>query len=318
MIRNIKIVTLGFLTISASLSTIYSFNNFFTDLNSANLLLSGISAFFLLILITLNVFFIRDLFKIGLIVFLASAAPFILSYSLVSKVTIVGGALFFFFLMVASQRGARILINSLKIRFFAVASFVVPKAITGLLIFLTVLFFANYFDFENGALDERINQVIINYLVNSSEPIVRIFLPGFSADQTTSEFLTLVVKDRIKSIEPDFDRLLPAVQTQLLETVSQQLTASLQARVGLFDAEKSLSDNFFNLTTQYLDNSSKNYKLIFSIALSLLIFLVLKGITSLLSWLVELVAFIIFKFLLILNFAYISLESRSQEHITLS
>ena len=47
-------------------------------------------------------------------------------------------------------------------------------------------------------------------------------------------------------------------------------------------------------------------------------FLTVKGIAALLLWPLEAIAFLIFKFALVTNFAHVALENRSREFIVLS
>ena len=49
-----------------------------------------------------------------------------------------------------------------------------------------------------------------------------------------------------------------------------------------------------------------------------LVFFSLKGIVALFYWLIELLAFLVFKFLLTIRFAHVSAEMRSREFISLS
>ncbi|MEK7086759.1 MAG: hypothetical protein AAB935_00685, partial [Patescibacteria group bacterium] len=67
----------------------------------------------------------------------------------------------------------------------------------------------------------------------------------------------------------------------------------------------------------YIKNFPPNFTAVFGIVTALVFFAILKSVAVLFYWLVEIVALIVFKILLISGFAYISIENRSREFILL-
>lgn len=314
-----KVLILGVLTIAASIVAIYGFNHFLVGFQSRFFLLGLVGAIFLLIMAILNVFFIKSFVKIITIGVFAAGIPLVLFYPGIDIVLIAGAVLFFLFLMEASRRGHGAINNSLKMKFFLTAGSVLPKAVTGFLLFLAVIFFTHYYSVEGKKFNENINWAMVNQTVNASAPAINFFLPGFSADSSTDEILGLFVGKQVRSLVPDFERYMPEVQQRIFNEVFSSFKDNLQRTVGSVDGKKTLAENLYVfLAGRYLNNFSDMNKLIFAAVFTFLIFLVAKGATFLFNWLIEFLAFVCFKILIIVKFAYISLENRSREFVALT
>lgn len=313
-----KIFILTILTVAASFLAVYSFSRFLLDSQSSYFPLSLLGAVLFLIFVILDVFFIKSFPKIIFLSILASFAPLALFYPSIKLPLIIGAALFFIFLINAFKRGVGVIGNFLRLRFFTAASFALPKAVTGLLIFFALIFFTNYFNVDENKFNENINRLAINQIVIAGEPAVKIFLPKFSSELSADEFLKMLLNEQITSLVPDFERYLPAVRERIFNETFNGFKERLEKVVGTIEGDEPLSESLYFVFERYLDGLPETTRLIFAVVFTFVVFLLIKGIVSLFHWLIESLAFLIFKILIISGFAYISLENRSREFVALT
>ena len=79
-----------------------------------------------------------------------------------------------------------------------------------------------------------------------------------------------------------------------------------------------VKDVLFSLVKQKVENFSEKTRSYFGLIVILIFFSTFKGIFGAFGWFIRFCAFLLYKILLILGFAYISVESRSREFILLS
>ena len=91
------------------------------------------------------------------------------------------------------------------------------------------------------------------------------------------------------------------------ETLTGPLSESAPVNVVIYDQ-----------ISRYVSRLSPNTLTILGFVAALLLFFALKGFAALFYWLVILFAFVVFKFLVVIGFAYVNLETRSREYIMLS
>jgi hypothetical protein len=169
-----------------------------------------------------------------------------------------GGALVAFLVLSAAvTRGRQSLENSLKIRFFQVAKTVTPKAITGILIMVSILFYLNYFSW--GKFNDTLGRTFITQLLVGAEPAIRLWFPGVSFNQTVGDFLKAIAArevERVKlplvtrsetNFQLDVSQLPPAERERLETRVAGELQKSLEAIVGPLDPKESLTDGVYRL-----------------------------------------------------------------------
>ncbi|MDI6734141.1 MAG: hypothetical protein QMD50_01440 [Patescibacteria group bacterium] len=325
-----KIVILGVFAAGLNVAGVYFFNQFLITAESGNLILSLIAGILFLALIILQVFLIKSRFRLGLLMFVEAFAPVVLFYSRFTVFNeipfplVIGAVIFFVFLCVASMRGHRTLANSLKIKFWVVAKSVTPKATSGLLLFFAVLIYLNYFKWGN--FNETLGQRFVSESIRSSEAAIRIWIPNFSSNKPIGDTINDFIESQLKNMKADksgdlkvnFDQLPEAAQKIMIEEAAKGIKGYLGKTLSSFNVKDSLSDVVYRFLKNYAERLSATSKSMVGIVISLLIFFALKGIAALFYWFIELIGYLIFKFVLVTNFAHINLETRSREFVILS
>jgi hypothetical protein len=314
----IKIILVGILTIAASFGFAYFFNLSLITLQFRFLPLTIILAVAVLVLIILSIFYIKSFAKLTAIVFLSGVAVLAIFYPDFPLLAIIGSAVFFIILLSAYRRGSRMISNSLRLRFFLVAVSIVPRAVTAFLLFAALVFFNYYFDIDANRFNDDLNKIFISSIVKTSEPAIKIALPDFSAQNTGDEVLRAVLKKQIGNLVPDFDRYLPAVQERIFNESFADFKKNIEQQIGPIEGSRPFTETLRSLIKSYLDGFSDTGRLVFAIAFTFVLFFIIKGIAAIFYWLIELIAFILFKASIAAGFAYVSLENRSREFVALT
>lgn len=327
----LKIFFLGVLAALFSFSAIYSFNQFLLTSRFGYLGWSLVTSTGFLVMVILEVLFIKSLAKLNLLIFLQSVAPLLVfsarlfpkpSYLLLS-----GAGIFFLLLMMITSQGVRLIANSVKIRFFGLADIILPKAVTALLVFMSVILYLNYFEW--GKFNDRLGQASVDQILILSKPIVRFWFGDFSFNQSAGDFLKIISESQLKNLKPEligsqieeldlnFDRLSPQAKNVLIEQSAKELRITLEKKLGPIDLKEPINELVYHRIKDYINNLPVKSKSSLGFTIVLLIFLTIKGIVPIFYWLIGSIAFIVFKLLLLSGFAYITLESRSREFILL-
>jgi len=327
----LKLVMLGIVGIVSSFFAFYFFNKFLLTADYNFLLWSALIGIFLGVQVILNAFFIKKRSIAKTILFLEALAPlFLFSARIFSPVPsyslLIAAALFFLFVSRGFSRGHNAVKNGLKIKFFEVAKIITSKFFTGFIIFLSILVYAHYFEWGN--FNDNLGKGLTDYILSAAEPIVQIWFPKFSFNQTFGEFLEAAAKEQIQKanlnlnvqegVPFNFDRLPAGIRIQLLNETSAGIRSSIEKILGPVNNNDSIKDSIYLALKKYVNNLSDQIKSFLGIIVAFMIFLIIKSIAIFFYWLVELIAFIFFKFLIAVNFARIGFESRSREFIVLT
>ncbi|MDI6820656.1 MAG: hypothetical protein QMD65_00560 [Patescibacteria group bacterium] len=325
-----KVIILGIIIVLLGVAGVYCFNQFLITAESGNFILSLVASILFLTLVILQIFLVKSKSRLGFILFIEAFAPLAIFYSHFfpefSLPLLIGAVLFFVFMCSAAMKGYRILANSLKINFWVIAKSITPKATSGLLLFFAVLVYLNYFVWGN--FNEALGQRFISEFLRSGEPVIRIWIPNFSSEKSIGDTINIFAEKQIRSmnfdknsgIDPNtsFDQLSDDAKKSMIEDATHGFKSYLSKTLGLVNMKDSVSNVVYRFLENYMSQLSVANKSIIGIAISFFVFLTLKGIAFFFYWLIELIAFLIFKFLLAINFAHIGLETRSREFIVLS
>ncbi len=322
-----KIMILGILGIVASVASISGFNRLLIAGNYIYLWPTLIIFSVFLIISILQLFLIKSLYKLGIIVFLESAIPLLLFWDKIypqpSAILVSGAALAFVFLFFAARRSRKILENNIKIRFFETTRTFLPKIVTGFLIFFSVILYLNYFEWGNFTQD--IGRSAFSGVLAGSEPIVSMIVPGVSFQSTVRDFLkglatnelnktSISIPDVSSSSPETYFRFLPEKdQENFINQATDQLQNAMAAKFGKIDPNEKFSDFAYDVISKYSSDISSSSPWILPAIVILLFFFIIKGISMLLYWLISFIAFIFFKMLIVMGFTYFNLETRSRE-----
>ncbi len=328
-----KIFLLAVLGVIFIFTAVSTFNLFITTASGSYFLWAIVSSVLFLTLTVLQVFFIKSGVKLFFILFFESALTLIIFYKYLypkpSLILLSAPILLFIFLALAVNHGSKILSNSIKIHFIPVARTIIPKAVTGLLLFLVILVYLNYFEW--GRFNEKLGQALVNQTLIGSTPAFRIWTPQYSYNQTTQNFLEGIAENQLNRFKPklfndssfDFESFnfdnLPAEQKKLLiSQAAKELESTFEDLLGgPLNSNEPLNLAAYRLTKDYFKDLAPQAKSFLGIIIAAFLFFFLKGVAILFYWLIEFLSFILFKFLIAVGFAYVSLETRSREFVLL-
>jgi len=329
----IKITLLSLFAFLFSFGTIFFFVQFLEAARLPFLLLAFGGAVFALGMTLLNAVLIKNEIVVGIVALVQGFIPLALFgeriYPNPSLVLLGGSLLFGILLLLASLRGARALKQLMSVRFFQVSHIVTPRAITALLLFLSVLIYLAYFEW--GALSPAAGKIFVRGFVRSAVPVVRIWLPEFSADASVEETLTVLAETQLERtlVHPDlplpsnftgdFNQLPPSFRAQVIDSVVKNLKEGFEQTFGApLPMNVSISDAAYDLAAVRVERLSAGERTTLGIALAFSLFSLAKGITLFLSWVISLFAFLIFKLLVATGFAHVAEELRNREFVILS
>jgi len=313
---------------------ISSFNKFLVTVSGRELLWSLTFGVLFFVPVLLQVFFVKSRWRMTVLVFLETAVALLAFYRRVFGAEfplylVLGAAVFFLALLTASWRGQGELENGLTVRFWSVSRRVLPRAVGGFLLYLTVIFYLNYFVWGN--FNESLSRRMVSEALAASRPVVKLILSvDFVPTGPVGNFLDALAESELRRLEPgaldsgvsdiaiDFQRLPKDAQQRAVETASAALAKELQKFVGAFQTTEKIEDVVFRFAKNYVTGLSPSVQSSLRFIAAILFFFTLKGVALLLYWFIGLIGFIIFKFLLISGFAYITVESRGREFVMLS
>ena len=232
-----------------------------------------------------------------------------------------------FTLAAGVRHGAALLSNSVRIRFYEIAKNTLPKAVTGFLILVSVLVYLNYFEW--GRFNEDLGRALVNQSLAAGEPVLKVWLPAVSFGDTVQEFFESLAESRLRDMKPDivtrslseyqggFAELPPAEKEMLVQALAGELRASLEAVTGPLAADATMGDAVYQGFRGYVELLPAEMKAWGGALLALIVFMALKGLAFLFYWLIEGFTFIVFKLLLVTNFAHVATEMRAREFIVL-
>lgn len=264
-----------------------------------------------MVLILLQVLFIKSLKVQGLIVGLETAAlvaPFVLSWS---SALLLATALLFLFLFKAVKGGMGEMDNQIKIQFLAIERHTLPSVITGLSIFVSILYVS-----ASGIGASFVSRDAFRVLLKPADPLIQsLLVKDFSIDMTMAKFSEALTA---KQFGDAFTNLPPSAKSQAMTEVIRQLHLQAEGYGITFKNTDSISDVFYAYAGKKFDAIPKNYRLVIPYVLFALTYFTVKSLGGLLRWVISTPAYVLYQFLLSIGFARIGLESRSREIIIVS
>lgn len=327
----LKITLLGVIGTAASIFTVYEFHQFLLTFQYAFFwfALSGMLTF--IIVNILLSFFVKHFTITFGIILVETLIPIVFFVSKFSKpnieVLLIGFFLFFLFTIFGVWKGVRRFRNSIKMRFFEIAKIITPKLVTGILILASTLFYGEYFLW--GSVNESMTQTIFNETLRSAEPIIHLWYSDISGDQTVNDFFSSLVATQLKktpqvtingvlvNLQDGLKELPPDVQKKIMNTLSEELKKKTEEKVGTLNSNAKVNDVLYQYIKDWVVSLSSNMKMWFGIGLTILLFFSVKGVMFFLYWLINLIAFLIFKLLVVANFAVPGHEARTREFVLL-
>jgi hypothetical protein len=329
----LKIVLLALFGIGSSVLATKLFLNFLLSVRTDFFFLWLIAAAVFLVFVLLETIFIKSRMKLVGITFLQGIVPLALFanelYPNPSTPLFVGAGLFSLFLIFGSHKGWRFLQESLTIRFSFMAKIVLPKVVMGMIFFLLSVLYVQYFQLNKFT--DQLGESILSEALTASEPLVKLWFPGVQFDQNVGSFFGSVAESQVKNTRVEMTRndgarVLTEFQS-LTDDMKKRIIDETGNKVRMLGEEKlkiplspdlSMKKAIFLAIKKYIENSAESMGVLFHVIVLAIVFFTLKGIFSLIHWFISFLAFVIYKFLVAVGFAYINLENRSREFVLLS
>lgn len=286
-----------------------------------------------LVVILLYIFFLHNKRVTVLLALLVSFAPLVLFHSkfgiLPSIALVMGSLVFFAFLVLGIRRGKVVLRNSVKVKFLLVARPALPKIITGLLLFLMVVFYLSYFEW--GEYNEKIGKKISDDILKSSEPALKLWFPKTSVQQSVDEFIIKVAENQVEKSQREIavssgrdpqaiSGLLPPLEKKrVVNSLAYELKKNLEGAVGPLDSQEPVQGAFYRIVRERVQPSFEKtgFKSLIGVIISFILFTFLRSLAPLFYWLIEILTLITYKILLLTGFAYITFENSKKENIVI-
>ncbi len=322
-----KVVVLALVSIASSVAAVYEFNAFLTTFQYAFLWFASGAAILFIIMNVLNAFFIKHFSIVWGIALAEAFAPLVLfmQYTKSNTILVLLGAFTFLFLCVvaAAFRGTGTLRNSVKIKFFQISRVITPKLMMGVLATATALVYLNYVMW--GGLTNVIGHKLVDGILISAEPGIKLVYPTVTVDMTIDKALRELTITQIQRLPAgaipnvNFDlsaglaQLSAADREIVLGKLTDQLKSTIESKIGAFQKGETVKEAAYRMLADYIKTLPPVTLQIGQILLMVLVFLTLRSVAALVYWLIDLLAFIAYKFLIASDFALVSYETLSRE-----
>ncbi|MDO8469776.1 MAG: hypothetical protein Q7S84_02010 [bacterium] len=242
-------------------------------------------------------------------------------------VLVIGFIVYATLVLRAFVRAAGAVKNSVRVRFFAIARTVLPRLATAALLFASLLVYLNYTVW--GGFTPELRGTLVRATASTADPVLQLWFPGVSFEMTGTEFFRATAAAELKHLYPKtitgevsgqltdgFLALPPPAQEQLIAEAAVQIQKSFERFAGPLDERLPMRDALATALERYVATLPTSAMWLLGVICALLIFGTLKSFASLTYWVVEGIAFLIFKFLLLTGFAKMNVEMRSHEFVS--
>src|SRR3989338_1396543 len=204
--------------------------------------------------------------------------------------------------------------NSLKIRFLRLTKIFLPKIALGTAILLSLF---SYFLFSSQS-DFPVSFKNFQFLLKPNEKLVGVFIPDFSFQKPFQTALAGFLKKQLIAKVPSFESLSASVKETMAEAAAEKGLTHLNKFLGVEinardSADKVIYDSLAIKFNQ-LDERAKKWIIT---GVFVVLFLTIRALFVPINWLLSILLFLIYLFLLALNFASVKMESRGKEVLTI-
>ncbi len=331
-----KIILMAVLGAGASVGAFHYFNIFLINLNTSDFWLFVACFVLLLIFSLLEVLFVKGIWKIFFLGLFQTCVPLILFINRFAtsnpndvRILILGFLVGFYFVFLGMHRGRRLIQNAMKLRFFDVSRRTLPRVASGMLIVVSVVLYLSYFSW--GVAPADVGMKITDGIVSDMKPFSGIIVPGTTIDPQQNmgdliksialqklESSKITVQDQNRSVQVTYASLPPDYQAKVLNDVISGINGGLQSQFSFFNSNQTVGAFVFGVANEYFAKFSSFLGPYASILVIAVLFFLAKGTLAVFYWLIEFLAFVLFKILVVFGFAYVNLETRTREFLLLS
>ncbi|RJP45599.1 hypothetical protein C4587_00670 [Candidatus Parcubacteria bacterium] len=301
-----KSFALDVLSVAAALAAGYGYREFI-----------GGGAPLVIFLVALGVFFCLSVFEILLIksserrlfVLLLAVLALVLPFWENSLSYLLGaGLVLAFFFLFGEMISRRELANGLEFRFMKAFKPALSKYTTGVIIALLILYIPYW---SPGRM--FISESVFQGLFASMADGVRRFYPELILNSTFGDLAGSLAGLQLKGSSV-FTELNPVVQDQVLKQTSQQIVASARKALNVeINEDDSASSVFYELALVTLNRLHERFGGWFLAGWAVVAFFIVRGFGTIFYWIVSVFSFLVYQFLLAINFVKLGAESRTHE-----
>jgi hypothetical protein len=309
-----KITFLAALGVFLAFVFSYTLSRLFLDPSPLMLAYVSIVAALFLVVVFLESVLIKEFSRLASFLFfntLALASMFVLAPSVS---LFIGSFLAFLFFLWGAANGRQEIVNSLRLRIAFTASFVMPKAVTALSLFIAAAYI--------GAIQHShilVSRNLFLQLVLPTESVVDYLLPGVTYNETTREAIQKY-SENVVARNPEANKLSEADRTHLADSYATDFKNHLREdyfKVDLRDNEPVI-DLLYRAFTAYIANIPTTTTATYaSLIFALILFLVIRSIGTPFYYVVIVFAVLIYQLLRASGFLVVALDTRSKEILIL-
>jgi len=281
------------------------------------LLFTFLAALGFLAIFLSGVFFGKYLWKSNLIIFLESAVLLAAFYDMLSWVIGVGVLINFLLLLAANHSGWQEMNNLLRISPWRIAKGVLPKAIFGLAIFVSIVY-VGIIGLEGGNL--FISQSTFEKMISSvlQTSIVQRFLPPeFDLSLTGEELFKNLAVNQINQ-DPQFKSLNEKLKDQVIIQTADTLEKKVSELIGApFNPKVKIPEAIYMVLVEKFNQLPASVKDATPMIVAAIIFLTIIGFAWPIRWLAGVLAVLIYKICLAVGFSTIMMEGTDREIVIL-
>lgn len=289
-------------------------------------LYSLLTAFLLLAVFLLDIFFVKQTYRSWLIIFLEMAAIVAAFFDV--KAAYVGNNFFvftvvfiasFLLLIWADYSGRQTIQDLLKIKFWHVGKASLPKAVFGIALLSSAIYYNISYSGDLAKREFPISFSAFERLVAPTSGVVRRFIPEFNPSSSFGDAISRLAKRQLESA-PQFD-LLPEEQKKILlsRTVAEfnKTAADFIGNNLVLNSDETLGRVLYDVAVNRFANLPENIKSAAPVGIAVAIFLIIIGFALPIRWIVTILAYIVYQILLALGFATVAMEGKSKEVVIL-
>lgn len=170
---------------------------------------------------------------------------------------------------------------------------------------------------------EESGQALFDKVLESVEPALKIWFPGVAFDMASEDVLDQMTSVQIQRSKIDllqegvnFDELPQSAQQKILDDAREKIKLTLENLTGkTITPNQPLNIYLFESFSEWLYSFSDTAKIFFEIGSFIFLFLIIKGLSFVIYIPVKAITFLIFKLLVLVGFADISIKQVSKEQI---
>jgi len=218
------------------------------------------------------------------------------------------------FFWLAVYRGRAEIDVQMKVRFSRIEKKVLAQVFTGISLLISLM----YVEIA-GLGNLGITQKQIDNLLRPAEPIVQnLLIDNFSFNMTVYQFAEASVINQLAGqLGVPINSVPAAVKSAAINQSLNALQGQAAGYGVTFQNNDTISQVVYNYLVGQIKKIPEAFRLVIPAGVALIIFLTVRGLGTVVRWLVSVPAYLVYELLLLTGFARLSLESRSREIIIL-